>query len=356
MLPSRPSCAVSTSWVSGCLVAAARGSSDSIENVAPLVACAAKPQAAVDSCGHFDIEWHAAIGFVAGEGFAQTGGEFRVVGFPDLLAGLQLAEIDCVAAEGEFDELAAIGDFVNAAALFLVVFAVACEDDAIARGHFADGVDHHVLAANLHDFAEQHAALRGTCGRHEHLVIATVEPTRRKAARERKFHLANILVGEIDGPLFPRRVDRAAVVAGDVGDVLGRFQSAFDLEATHAGVDQFGHECVGGEVLRAEQILLIAEVDVLAIADQIVRQAAGLSTLAAIGTAAAERFAGEALARVGDTERTVNEGFEFDVGVFVDRADFVDAKVHGAGRPARSPIARATWMHSALVSVICVEA
>ena len=51
-----------------------------------------------------------------------------------------------------------------------------------------------------------------------------------------------------------------------------------------------------------------------AIDEQLIRQAAGLGTLAAVGAAAAEGFAGEALAGVGDAQGAVDENFQRHIG------------------------------------------
>ena len=90
-------------------------------------------------------------------------------------------------------------------------------------------------------------------------------------------------------------VESVSINAGDVGDVFGRLQSPFDLEARNARVDELPYQVVGREVLRAEKIFSVAKRDDVAIAHQIIRHATRLRALAAIGAAAAERFAGQAL-------------------------------------------------------------
>ena len=51
--------------------------------------------------------------------------------------------------------------------------------------------------------------------------------------------------------------------------------------------------------------------------------------MAAVRAAAAERFAGEALAGVGDAQRAVDEHFELDRRLAADRADFGDREFAG---------------------------
>src|SRR5258708_38332685 len=89
-----------------------------------------------------EIQSDASLRFRACECLAQLRGELRVVGLPELLARLQLGEINRTRAEGKFDVATAAGcDFVDAAALFLAFLTVAGEYDAIACGHGAPGRD-----------------------------------------------------------------------------------------------------------------------------------------------------------------------------------------------------------------------
>jgi hypothetical protein len=52
-----------------------------------------------------------------------------------------------------------------------------------------------------------------------------------------------------------------AVNPRDAGDVFGRLQPALDLERGDAGAHEVGEHVEAGEILRAEQIAAIAEVD-----------------------------------------------------------------------------------------------
>ena len=105
-------------------------------------------------------------------------------------------------------------------------------------------------------------------------------------------------------------VERLPVNARDAGDVFGRFEPALDLERGDAGAHEVGQHVEAGEILRAEQVAAVAERHLFAVGNEIVGQAAGLGAFAAVGGAAAERFAGEALAGVGDAERAVDEDLE----------------------------------------------
>ena len=166
-------------------------------------------------------------------------------------------------------------------------------------------------------------------------MIAAAEPAGREAARERELHFGDVLLGEVRLAIGGGRIEGPAVVPRDVGDVLGRLEPAFDLEAAHAGVDELRHERVRGQILRAQQIFDIAQIDVFAVADQVVGQPAGLGTLAAVRAAAAERFAGQALAGIGHAQRAVDEHFELDRRLAAGSCGFRRSKVRGPAPRAR---------------------
>ena len=79
------------------------------------------------------------------------------------------------------------------------------------------------------------------------------------------------------------------------------------LNAAHARSDQFRDQCIRRQILRAQQVLLITQVDIPAVADELVGQAAGLGTLAPIRTPPAQRFTRQALATVRHAQRPVDE-------------------------------------------------
>jgi hypothetical protein len=69
------------------------------------------------------------------------------------------------------------------------------------------------------------------------------------------------------------------------------------------------------EVLRREQVTTIAQILERAVDNEFVRQPTCLCALAAIRAPLSERFAREALPRIGDAQRTVDESFQRDFGV-----------------------------------------
>ncbi len=117
------------------------------------------------------------------------------------------------------------------------------------------------------DFAQQHAALGGAGRRDEHLVIVAAQPARRKAARKGELHFFDFPRREFHGLARHGGVDGLAIVPRDIGHVLRRLEPPFDLEGADARGDQFGDQGIGRQVLGAKQILLLAQVHVVAIAN-----------------------------------------------------------------------------------------
>jgi hypothetical protein len=118
-------------------------------------------------------------------------------------------------------------------------------------------------------------------------------------------------------------------MAGDVGDVFGGFQAAFNFETDDTGFDQIVRQGIGCQILRAEQVFHVTECNVFAVADDFVGQAAGLGTLAAVGASPAQGFAGQTLPGIGDAEGPVDKGLEFDVGFFSNGRKLADGQLAG---------------------------
>ena len=164
--------------------------------------------------------------------------------------------------------------------------------------------------------AEEHPALGAEAGVGEFLVVVPAEPAGVEPAGETHLQLVagglGIKGGEECGARHLRHhlVEGRAVDARDAGDVLGGLQAAFDLEGGHAGAHEVGQHIEAREVLGTEQITAVAQWDLFAVGDEVVGQPAGLGALAAVGGTAAERFAGEALAGVGDAKCAMDEHLE----------------------------------------------
>lgn len=95
-------------------------------------------------------------------------------------------------------------------------------------------------------------------------------------------------------------IEGFAIDLGDGGDVFGGLEPAFDFEGFDTGFDEVGDEVDGGEVLRGEEVAVLAHFLELAVDDELVGHAAGLRAFATIGGTLAKGLRGEALTRVGD--------------------------------------------------------
>ena len=96
-------------------------------------------------------------------------------------------------------------------------------------------------------------------------------------------------------------IERLPVNARDVGDVFRGFEPAFDFERSHSGAQQIRQHLQARQILRAEEIPTVAERNLFAVGNQIIRHAASLRTFATIGRAPAERLARETLTGIRHT-------------------------------------------------------
>src|SRR5262249_10141631 len=144
--------------------------------------------------------------------------------------------------------------------------------------------------------------------------IDPVEETVAEPAREALLEVERLLGREREAPAAEGSVEGGAVGAGRGGDVVRALETALDLEAGDAGADEVGEEVVSREILGREEVGAVAEVARSVVDDHLIGETTSLRALPAIGAASAERFAGQALAAVGDAERPVHEDLERDVG------------------------------------------
>ncbi len=266
---------------------------------------------------HLEVQRTPEADGVACERLAQPPLQFRVAGFPDLVPRPDAAEINVTLPEREHDfpRPASVRppNCVNPAALLGFVRPTGVEHHAVAGLKRAFEPDAHAGGGDVPDLAQEHAALFGEARVDQRLVVDAPEPARVQPARKGHLHLVQPFRKRGGRGCVPARrhgIQRLAVNPGDAGDVLRGLQPAFDLERRHAQPHQIGDHLDAREVLRAEQVTAVAQRHGAAIGHQLVRQAAGLRAFAAVGRAAAEGFAGQALARVGHAQRAVDKDLQ----------------------------------------------
>ncbi len=189
---------------------------------------------------------------------------------------------------------------------------------------FSGQLDHHAALGFVDHRSHQHAAAFRKPRRDQNLMIHSVEETVAEAARETLLQIELLLALQLKRLVRQRRIDRRAVGLRSDGDVFGAFQTAFNLQTSHAEFYQRIDQIVRRQILWTEQIMPIAGVTLVAIDKQIVRQPAGLGALATIGAAAAEGFARQTLPAVGHAQRAVNEHLQLHFCLRGNAADFVE--------------------------------
>ncbi len=135
---------------------------------------------------------------------------------------------------------------------------------------------------------------------------------------------------------LPSLVDGGAVKRGRGGDILGALHPPLDLEGGDSEGHQLRNAAVPLEVVRRKEVGAVLQVSRPPVDDQVVGQPAGLRTLAAVRAAPAPGFRREALPRVADAERPVDEHLQFGVDLRADPRDFPDRELPGEDHPLRS--------------------
>ena len=241
----------------------------------------------------------------------ERGIESRIIGLPDAVTFFEFREVDLAVLQKNPRP----AHFVDATALFMVGVASGVEDDAIAvfqGGVPAIRLELDPVGPDLTDATDVGAAFFAEAGVNEFLIVDAIQPAGGKAAGKDHLEGITILVGRRRLCSGLGRVDRLPIGARHRRDILGSLEAAFDFKTRHPESDQFGNLIDPREILRREQVTLIAHLAGDAVDDEFVGHAAGLGALAAIGAALPERFTGEALARVGDAEGAVDKGLDLD--------------------------------------------
>ena len=302
----------------------------------PIGRCPPNPQRLANNRHDVQIKRNSANRIGPRKGLSQTRGQPWVVGLPNGLAHAQPTEVERTVGKRQLhfalrngrlgDRSTTAEEFVNTPPLLFFTLPIRLEQQSIAPRHCFAKTHLDPRAANRHDRPQTHAAFGRTQPRHQPLVIAAFQPTGRETTGKGELHFRQILLGQRHRLLPQRRIQRLAIVARDVRDILGRLQAALDLEARHARRQQLGQQRVSGQILRTEQITYAIQIDILTVANQIVRQPAGLGTLSPIRTASPQRFTRQALPRVGHAQRTVHKYFQLQLGLPTNLANLVQCQ------------------------------
>ena len=269
---------------------------------------------------------------VAAERVLQPTANGGVVGLPHDRPGRQGRRVHVAAAEFDLDQLLRLGAHdEHATALFVLIRPTLVEHDAVAglqRHHIVRlHVDDDALAGGRSHLSDTPATALGEAGDDQLLVVhAGQEPVAEPPA-ERLFEIASLLFADLEPLPMGSGVQRPAVGLRGGGDVVGALEAALDLQTRHAQGGKVADQVVRRQVLRGEQVVLVAQRLVFAVDDQLVWQPTRLGALPAVGAAAAEALAGQALPAVGDAERAVGEHLQRHRRGIGDLADVLDAQL-----------------------------
>ena len=229
-------------------------------------------------------------------------------------------------------------DLVDPASLLLIRIGTGVKDDAVTRLQRSLRVKRDEVGAHSRDGSEESPALLAEACVDEFLMIHPVHPAGVKPPGEGHLELVAILVAGFAGLAGQGGVDGFPVNLADGGHILGGLQASLDLETFDARGDQVRNVVHRGEVLRGEQVALVTEIAERPVHDKFVRHPAGLGAFSAVGTPLAERLARQALAGVGDAERTVDKHLERHP-LLVEALEFPQREFAGQDRAGDPEIA-----------------
>ncbi len=121
------------------------------------------------------------------------------------------------------------------------------EDDAVAGFEGREQTEEDAAGGDAADFPQIDAAFFAEAGVDKALVVDAAKPAGMKAAGKGHFEV----VAGLGGRLGDGAVQGAAINLGDVGDVFGGFEAAFDFEGGDAGAEEIGQDLQTGQILRA---------------------------------------------------------------------------------------------------------
>ena len=180
---------------------------------------------------------------------------------------------------------------------FVVGIGTTIDDDSVAWMKWGEHfLELDPVSSSPCYFPSERATLFSKTGVNELLMVDAMEPAGKKATA--KGHLQAVLFFRSCGRglLGQGAINGLSINRGNGGNVVRRFKPTLDLERVEAEFDEFRDLIDSGEILGGEKVGTIPEVTGLAVDFEGVGHAAGLSALPAVGAAATEDFAGEALA------------------------------------------------------------
>ena len=170
--------------------------------------------------------------------------------------------------------------------------------------------EHHAVA-KTRDTTHENAAVVGALVAH-HVVAALAcqvslgETAAKGLGKAGLLFLCHLEIGALE----PGAVKRFAIGADSCGDIIGRLHAALDLEGGNTCLDELGQHVDTHEVFGAQEVLAGVGKALAVFSHQHVGKPARLRAHAAVGTAAADHRAHQALAALADAQRAVDKDLE----------------------------------------------
>ena len=232
---------------------------------------------------------------------------------------------------------------IDAEALQLVVGIEEAESVAVGKRRRACDIER--VAAQFLDASDVLAQCLGRVGRKD-VWLAAMQEVSGKTTVEGLVQVGTEGVGALSarctavtvGMLADDGVERLAIGRSDILHVSGILQPAFNLERRRTGIDEFLQVAAQVHIFQREQVTLVFQFAAIGI-DEVELHAAELCAGTTVGRAAEAVFGGVAQAAIADTQRAMNEDFEFDIGHgLVDGSNLVGREFAGKNHTAKAHV------------------
>ena len=237
---------------------------------------------------------------------AETPVQFRIIGFPDPVTHLETGRIKMSVAE----VVTILPDLIDPPTLLLIGVGSGIKDNPVPGLERCLRIESDEVGSNPGNGSKEGSPLLSKAGMDQFLMIHTMHPAGVETAGKSHLELVAILIACFARMACQSSINRLPIDLANRRHILGSLESSLDLETLHTGSDQLRDIVHRGEILRREKVALIPEIPQRAVNDEFVGHTASLGALTAVGTTLPERFAGQALARVGNTESAMDEDFE----------------------------------------------
>ena len=135
-----------------------------------------------------------------------------------------------------------------------------------------------------------------------------------------------VVVGDIDAgaQIVPDLIEGHSVGPDRCHHVFRSLEAAFDLETVDPRPDQAWQQRQCHQVLRRQQVSMVAPIAWITVDHQAVGEATGLRALAAVGRTTAPGLAGKTLSAVADTQGAMHEHLDLEWSIAYHSGNLID--------------------------------